>query len=140
MENLIGKRILIVDEVDDTRTTLEYAVKELEKDVEEARLKLGTSDAKTEFSIFVLHVSFGPRMLWPGWVLMCWLEQEQGQEGSVARGDAQREQISRGQDGWRCLDLLSLGGCRYRRARCVCGQEAIGVVVISFRPRYHIHS
>ncbi|KAK4165653.1 phosphoribosyltransferase-like protein [Cladorrhinum sp. PSN259] len=54
MSNLIGKRILIVDEVDDTRTTLEYAVKELQKDVEEARIKFG-SEEKTEFGIFVLH-------------------------------------------------------------------------------------
>ncbi|KAL2265996.1 hypothetical protein VTJ83DRAFT_5348 [Remersonia thermophila] len=54
MSNLVGKRVLIVDEVDDTRTTLEYAVRELQKDVEEARAKIG-SDAKTEFSIFVLH-------------------------------------------------------------------------------------
>jgi len=57
MENLVGKRILIVDEVDDTRTTLEYAVKELEKDVEAARQKLGGKAEKTVFSIFVLHVS-----------------------------------------------------------------------------------
>jgi len=56
MSNLIGKRILIVDEVDDTRTTLEYAVKELEKDVEAARQKLGI-EGETTFSIFVLHVS-----------------------------------------------------------------------------------
>ena len=56
MANLIGKNILIVDEVDDTRTTLEYAVKELEKDVENARQKLGRSNEKTNFSIFVLHV------------------------------------------------------------------------------------
>jgi len=54
MRNLIGKRILIVDEVDDTRTTLEYAVKELEKDVEAARQKLGI-EGETTFSIFVLH-------------------------------------------------------------------------------------
>ncbi|EAQ84797.1 conserved hypothetical protein [Chaetomium globosum CBS 148.51] len=54
MANLVGKRVLIVDEVDDTRTTLEYAVKELQKDVEEAREKIG-SDLKTEFAIFVLH-------------------------------------------------------------------------------------
>lgn len=54
--NLVGKRILIVDEVDDTRTTLEYAVKELEKDVAEARERLGLQDApETKFSIFVLH-------------------------------------------------------------------------------------
>jgi hypothetical protein len=55
MKNLVGKRILIVDEVDDTRTTLEYAVKELEKDVELARQKLGYKGEKTTFSIFVLH-------------------------------------------------------------------------------------
>ena len=56
MDNLVGKRVLIVDEVDDTRTTLEYAVKELEKDVEIARQRLGDSNVpKTQFSIFVLH-------------------------------------------------------------------------------------
>jgi hypoxanthine phosphoribosyltransferase len=55
MKNLVGKRILIVDEVDDTRTTLEYAVKELEKDVELARQALGGDQPKTQFSIFVLH-------------------------------------------------------------------------------------
>lgn len=55
MENLVGKNILIVDEVDDTRTTLEYAVKELEKDVEAARIRMGGTE-KTKFSIFVLHV------------------------------------------------------------------------------------
>ncbi|ETI21153.1 hypothetical protein G647_07497 [Cladophialophora carrionii CBS 160.54] len=54
MSNLIGKNVLIVDEVDDTRTTLEYAVKELEKDVETARQQLGRTE-KTKFSIFVLH-------------------------------------------------------------------------------------
>jgi hypoxanthine phosphoribosyltransferase len=54
MDSLIGKNILIVDEVDDTRTTLEYAVRELEKDVESARQRLGRSE-KTRFAIFVLH-------------------------------------------------------------------------------------
>ena len=44
MANLIGKNVLIVDEVDDTRTTLETAVK-----------KLGREGEKTNFSIFVLH-------------------------------------------------------------------------------------
>lgn len=63
MQNLIGKRILIVDEVDDSRTTLAYAVKELEKDVEAARQEAigrGVADnlPKTEFYIFVLHVRF----------------------------------------------------------------------------------
>jgi hypoxanthine phosphoribosyltransferase len=55
MANLIGKNVLIVDEVDDTRTTLEYAVRELEKDVEAAVKKLGREGEKTNFSIFVLH-------------------------------------------------------------------------------------
>ncbi|KAL2355440.1 phosphoribosyltransferase-like protein [Cryomyces antarcticus] len=55
MANLIGKNVLIVDEVDDTRTTLEYAVKELQKDVETATKKLGRDAEKTRFSIFVLH-------------------------------------------------------------------------------------
>jgi hypoxanthine phosphoribosyltransferase len=58
MSNLLGKRVLIVDEVDDTRTTLEYAVKELEKDVEAAAVKTGYTGEKTRFSIFVLHVGF----------------------------------------------------------------------------------
>ena len=57
MANLVGKNILIVDEVDDTRTTLEYAVRELQKDVETAREKLGRQGEQTRFSIFVLHVS-----------------------------------------------------------------------------------
>ncbi len=55
MANLIGKNIVIVDEVDDTRTTLEYAVRELQKDVETASKKLGRQAEKTKFSIFVLH-------------------------------------------------------------------------------------
>ncbi|EZG07628.1 hypothetical protein H106_02917 [Trichophyton rubrum CBS 735.88] len=57
MANLIGKNVLIVDEVDDTRTTLEYAVRELEKDVKHAQKQLGRQGEKTTFSIFVLHVS-----------------------------------------------------------------------------------
>jgi len=53
--DLVGKNILIVDEVDDTRTTLQYAVQELEKDVKEAARKLGRPDEKAKFSVFVLH-------------------------------------------------------------------------------------
>ena len=64
MANLIGKDVLIVDEVDDTRTTLEYAVKELMKDVEEARRRSGRTgeEGRTRFSIFVLHVSVPSRV------------------------------------------------------------------------------
>ena len=63
MAGLVGKNILIVDEVDDTRTTLDYAVRELEKDVNTAREKLkAEGDGKEDkgpakFSVFVLHVS-----------------------------------------------------------------------------------
>lgn len=60
MANLIGKNVLIVDEVDDTRTTLEYAVRELEKDVEMARQQQGRTE-KTQFSIFVLHNKDKPK-------------------------------------------------------------------------------
>jgi uncharacterized protein len=55
MANLIGRNVLIVDEVDDTRTTLDYAVRELEKDVDEAAKRSGREGEKTRFSIFVLH-------------------------------------------------------------------------------------
>lgn len=67
MRNLVGKNILIVDEVDDTRTTLEYAVRELRKDVEAARRRLGKEGeeaAETRFCIFVLHVSLWPSCHW----------------------------------------------------------------------------
>ncbi|MCJ1379815.1 hypoxanthine-guanine phosphoribosyltransferase [Xylographa soralifera] len=61
MSNLIGKNILIVDEVDDTRTTLEYAVRELEKDVETARKQSGKGAQRTCFSIFVVHNKDKPK-------------------------------------------------------------------------------
>ena len=54
MENLIGKNVLIVDEVDDTRTTLDYAVRELQKDVEAVSKRLGRESEETRLSIFVL--------------------------------------------------------------------------------------
>ena len=46
-----------MDEVDDTRTTLEYAVRELEKDVRDAAKRLGREGESAEWSVFVLHVS-----------------------------------------------------------------------------------
>lgn len=61
MSNLIGRNVLIVDEVDDTRTTLEYAVKELQKDVETAAQQLGRTSESTKFSIFVLHNKNKPK-------------------------------------------------------------------------------
>ncbi|KAF9585641.1 hypoxanthine-guanine phosphoribosyltransferase, partial [Lunasporangiospora selenospora] len=56
--SLIGRNILIVDEVDDTRRTLAYAVKELTKDLELESAKLraqGKEVPETKIGIFVLH-------------------------------------------------------------------------------------
>lgn len=61
MANLIGKNVLIVDEVDDTRTTLEYAVKELEKDVAAAAKLADRGTENTNFTIFVLHNKDKPK-------------------------------------------------------------------------------
>ncbi|RJE27419.1 phosphoribosyltransferase [Aspergillus sclerotialis] len=61
MANLIGKNILIVDEVDDTRTTLEYAVRELQKDLEAAQKQLGREGETTNFFVFVLHNKNKPK-------------------------------------------------------------------------------
>uniref|UniRef100_A0A060SYR4 ARAD1A13992p n=1 Tax=Blastobotrys adeninivorans TaxID=409370 RepID=A0A060SYR4_BLAAD len=59
--DLIGKHILIVDEVDDTRTTLHYAVSELQKDVLEQAKKLGRAHEDTKFFVFVLHNKDKPK-------------------------------------------------------------------------------
>ena len=58
--DLVGKNVLIVDEVDDTRTTLHYALHELEKDAEQQASAKGIDlksnpEQKTNFAIFVLH-------------------------------------------------------------------------------------
>lgn len=60
LENMVGKNVLIVDEVDDTRTTLEYAVRELEKDVDSIRRDMGP-EGNTRFYIFVLHNKDKPK-------------------------------------------------------------------------------
>ncbi|KAJ7077910.1 hypothetical protein B0H15DRAFT_861391 [Mycena belliarum] len=57
---LLGRRNLIVDEVDDTRKTLHYALFELQKDVEEELLSHPEADRAalrdaTKFGIFVVH-------------------------------------------------------------------------------------
>jgi hypoxanthine phosphoribosyltransferase len=57
--------------VDDTRTTLQYAVQELEKDVKQAAKELGRENEETKFFVFVLHVSYPT----PGMMRAC--------EGSV---------------------------------------------------------
>ncbi|CAI4044044.1 xanthine phosphoribosyltransferase SKDI_10G3320 [Saccharomyces kudriavzevii IFO 1802] len=60
-DSLIGKRVLIVDEVDDTRTTLYYAVSELEKEIAEQQIILNRKNEETVFSIFVLHNKDKPK-------------------------------------------------------------------------------
>lgn len=60
-DSLIGKKILIVDEVDDTRTTLHYAVSELEKEVAEQQKRLNRQNEKTTFTVFVLHNKDKPK-------------------------------------------------------------------------------
>ncbi|KAI9631714.1 putative transferase [Dioszegia hungarica] len=58
---LLGRRILIVDEVDDTRTTLIYLIRELQKDIDEQlQLIENTEDREklretTKLGIFVVH-------------------------------------------------------------------------------------
>lgn len=58
--SLVGKRILIVDEVDDTRTTLHYALRELKKDSTRQAKEKGVED-NTEFGIFVVHNKNKPK-------------------------------------------------------------------------------
>lgn len=53
------------DEIDDSRKTLQYAVSELQKDVEKELLALPESqrDAeRTEFAIFVVHNKIKPKL------------------------------------------------------------------------------
>lgn len=49
--DLRGKRVLVIDEVDDTRATIHYAIKELEKDARSQN----EGELDTEFFMFVLH-------------------------------------------------------------------------------------
>ncbi|CCC67758.1 hypothetical protein NCAS_0A12000 [Naumovozyma castellii] len=64
--DLVGKNVLIVDEVDDTRTTLHYALSELEKDAADQAKAQGIDleknpEKKTKFGIFVLHDKLKPK-------------------------------------------------------------------------------
>ncbi|KAG1788191.1 uncharacterized protein HD556DRAFT_1499285 [Suillus plorans] len=64
-KRLLGRRALIIDEVDDTRKTLQYALSELQKDVE-AELQLlpeSERDSKrTKFAVFVVHNKLKPKL------------------------------------------------------------------------------
>lgn len=59
--DLVNKNVLIVDEVDDTRTTLHYAVSELQKDADEQAKAQGQDSSNTKFGIFVLHDKIKPK-------------------------------------------------------------------------------
>ncbi|KAI0091694.1 hypothetical protein BDY19DRAFT_931809 [Irpex rosettiformis] len=55
---LLGRRALIIDEIDDSRKTLQYAVSELNKDVEKELAALPEAERenkRTKFGIFVVH-------------------------------------------------------------------------------------
>ncbi|KAF8159715.1 hypothetical protein B0H34DRAFT_796932 [Crassisporium funariophilum] len=64
---LLGKRNLIVDEVDDTRKTLHYALSELKKDIERELLEYPEAQRErlrsaTQFAIFVVHNKLKPKL------------------------------------------------------------------------------
>ncbi|PSC67918.1 xanthine phosphoribosyltransferase 1 [Micractinium conductrix] len=63
--SLVGKRILVVDEVDDSRATLAYAVRELQADVveEEAALAaVGAPVPETHLGVYVIHNKLRPKV------------------------------------------------------------------------------
>ncbi|KAG8861446.1 hypoxanthine-guanine phosphoribosyltransferase [Tulasnella sp. 330] len=61
---LLGRRVLIIDEVDDSRSTLSYAVAELQRDVEEQLRALPEAEReakRTKFAVFVVHNKLKPK-------------------------------------------------------------------------------
>ncbi|KAG2042511.1 hypothetical protein BDR03DRAFT_990244 [Suillus americanus] len=64
-KRLLGRRVLIVDEVDDSRKTLQYALNELQKDVETELQLLPESERdskRTKFGVFVVHNKLKPKL------------------------------------------------------------------------------
>ncbi|TFY75032.1 hypothetical protein EWM64_g8980 [Hericium alpestre] len=62
---LLGRRALIVDEIDDSRKTLQYALTELEKDVEGELRSLPESEreaVRTKFAVFVVANKLKPKL------------------------------------------------------------------------------
>ncbi|KAI0820806.1 PRTase-like protein [Trametes gibbosa] len=62
---LLGRHALIVDEVDDSRKTLHYAVTELQQDVERELAKLPEAEReakRTKFAVFVVHNKLKPKL------------------------------------------------------------------------------
>jgi len=61
---LLGRRVLVIDEVDDSRTTLAYAIAELQQDVERQLQALPESEReakRTKFAVFVVHNKAKPK-------------------------------------------------------------------------------
>jgi len=106
---IVGKRNLIVDEVDDSRKTLHYALSELKKDVEAELLrhpepKREGLRAATKFAVFVVHNKLKEKLaeLPPGtayysgqetaggaWVVYPWEESDIEQHDRLAALDKQ---------------------------------------------------
>ncbi|KAG6332651.1 hypothetical protein ID866_6436 [Astraeus odoratus] len=64
-KDLLGRKALIVDEVDDSRKTLQYALAELQKDVEVELQSLPEREReanRTEFAVFVVHNKDKPKL------------------------------------------------------------------------------
>jgi hypothetical protein len=64
-KTLLGRRVLIVDEVDDTRKTLHYALSELQKDIDKELKNFPEADRdalRTKFAIFVVHNKLKPKL------------------------------------------------------------------------------
>ncbi|KZT59901.1 PRTase-like protein [Calocera cornea HHB12733] len=64
MQALLGHKVLIVDEVDDSGRTLYYAISELKKDVEKALAQLPVEEREAKrpkFAVFVVHNKLKPK-------------------------------------------------------------------------------
>ncbi|EJU03552.1 hypothetical protein DACRYDRAFT_64485 [Dacryopinax primogenitus] len=64
MQALLGHRVLIVDEVDDSGRTLYYAISELKKDVEQALAHMPKEEQEAKrpkFAVFVVHNKIKPK-------------------------------------------------------------------------------
>ncbi|KAF7977120.1 hypothetical protein HWV62_4732 [Athelia sp. TMB] len=64
-KTMLGRRVLIIDEVDDSRKTLGYAISELQKDVESELVNFPESERdalRTRFAVFVVHNKLKPKL------------------------------------------------------------------------------
>ncbi|UZJ57499.1 hypothetical protein CBS101457_006819 [Exobasidium rhododendri] len=97
---LLGKNILIVDEVDDSRTTLRYAYHELLSDVESSLAALTPEERAeippTRFAIFVVHNKLREKK---GSLPIIWSNHQQTQAGpSEDQAHGKEERLAGGQE------------------------------------------